>query len=69
MYKQKHDGSLKVRAVPWGHGDHKKYDVRRDAPSPSLDSMRLLLSLTVENGWKIRKMDITSAILEAKGVQ
>lgn len=67
VYRRKLDGTPKARIVPWGHRDAEKNDVRGDAPSLNLDSMRLLLSLAAENRWRVRKMDVKSAYLQAKG--
>lgn len=67
VYRRKADGTPKARIVPWGHRDMEKDDLRGDAPSLNLDSMRLLLSIAAERRWTVRKMDVKSAYLQAKG--
>lgn len=67
VYKRKSDGTPKARIVPWGHRDADKDEVRGDAPSLNLDSMRIVISMAVEQGWTLRKMDVKSAYLQAKG--
>lgn len=67
IYRRKIDGTPKARIVPWEYKDIEKYDISGDAPLLNLDPMRLLLSLTAENEGKIRKMNVKSVYLQAKG--
>lgn len=67
VYRRKADGTPKARIVPWGHRDIEKNNVRGDAPAINIDSMRLLLSIAAEHRWKVYKMDVKSAYLQAKG--
>lgn len=67
VYRRKIDGCPKARIVPWGHKDMDKNELRGDAPALSLDAMRIVISLAVERQWRIKKMDVKSAYLQAKG--
>jgi hypothetical protein len=67
IYKYKPDGSLKARIVPHGHMDDEKAFVRTDAPTMSVEVMRLLLSIAVEHGWRIGSLDVKAAYLQADG--
>ena len=67
IYKRKPDGTPKARIVPWGHRDLEKDNLRGDAPSMNLNCLRLMISLAVERGWEIRKMDVKTAYLQARG--
>lgn len=66
IYKRKANGTPKVRIVPWGHKDLENDNLRGDAPSPNLGCLRLLIYLDLEQGWKVRKMDVKAAYLLAK---
>lgn len=49
IYKLESDGTSKARIVPWGHRELDKEQVRGDAPSFILDSMRPFFSLAAEH--------------------
>jgi hypothetical protein len=50
IYKYKPNGSLKARIVPHGHMDDEKAFLRTDAPTMSVEVMRLLISIAAERG-------------------
>ena len=67
IYKRKLDMTPKARIVPWGHRDKDKDYLRGDAPSVSLEVLRLVLSLVAEHRWTVAQMDIETAFLQALG--
>lgn len=68
-YRRKTDGTIKARICPWGHLDYEKAFLRTDAPSMNMEVFRLVISIAVENQWKMGEMDVTAAFLQAKGFQ
>jgi Reverse transcriptase (RNA-dependent DNA polymerase) len=67
IYKYKPDGTLKARIVPHGHMDDDKAFLRTDAPTMSVEIMRLLVSIAAERGWRLGSLDIKAAYLQATG--
>jgi Reverse transcriptase (RNA-dependent DNA polymerase) len=67
IYKYKPDGTLKARIVPHGHTDDEKAFLRTDAPTMSVEVMRLLVSMAAERGWRLGSLDIKAAYLQASG--
>jgi hypothetical protein len=67
IYKYKADGSLKARIVPHGHMDDEKSFMRTDAPTMSVEILRLLISLASERGWRLGSLDVKAAYLQADG--
>jgi hypothetical protein len=67
IYKYKSDGSLKARIVSHGHMDDEKAFLRTDAPTMSVEVMRLLVSIAAERGWRPGSLDIKAAYLQAAG--
>jgi len=69
VYKRKMDGRPKARIVPWGHRDIEKGNIRCDAPCLTLDSLRLLFSISAEKKWLLGHMDVKAAFLQAHGFE
>jgi Reverse transcriptase (RNA-dependent DNA polymerase) len=67
VYKWKAEDSLKARIVPHGHRDDEKQFLRTDAPTMSVEILRLIVSIAVENNWKIGSLDVKAAYLQATG--
>lgn len=65
--KKKGDGTRKVRIVSWGDHDDEIDVVCGDAPSLNLDLMPTFISVAVERGWKLGKINVKPAYLQTKG--
>lgn len=59
MNNKKIDRVYKTKIVLWEHREIGKDDDRGDVSPSNL--------LEVENGWRLREMDVKSAYLQAKG--
>jgi NACalpha-BTF3-like transcription factor len=64
LYRRKPGGMVKARIVPMGNLDQQKEALRTDSPTLSYQCIRLLLSLCVEKGWKVKTCDVKTAFLQ-----
>jgi hypothetical protein len=67
IYKWKSETTLKARIVPHGHRDEEKQFLRTDAPTMSVEVLRMIVSIAVENQWRIGSLDVKAAYLQATG--
>ena len=67
IYKWKSADTLKARIVPHGHRDEEKQFLRTDAPTMSVEVLRMIVSIAVENQWRIGSLDVKAAYLQATG--
>lgn len=65
-YRRKPDGAPRARIVLWGHKNVEEDSVRGDAPSQSLDALRLTVSVAAERSWTVKKMDVKTVDLQAR---
>ena len=68
IYRCKTNGAVKARIVPWGHRDLEKNVLRTGMPCMNVDTFRLVVSIAVQNEWKVGEMDITAAFFSSKRV-
>lgn len=67
VFKQKADGSLKVRLVVQGHVQESGIDYGRSyAPVCRIGSVRTLLAIACEHGWPVWQMDVCVAFLQSE---
>jgi hypothetical protein len=67
VYKWKSEDTLKARIVTHGHRDDEKQFLRTDAPTMSVEVLRMIVSIAVENQWRIGSLDVKAAYLHATG--
>ena len=64
---KKSDGSVKARLVALGYQESAS-EIRKDSPTCNRDSVRLLLTLVVEQGWMLQHIDVQTAFLQGKKI-
>ena len=64
---KKPDGSVKARLVALGYQE-KSSDIRKDSPTCNRDSIRLLLTVVAQQGWKLQHIDVQTAFLQGKRI-
>lgn len=67
VQKRKQDGLPKAKIVPRGYHEIEQNNLRADAPSLDIDTIRLVIFLAAENNWAVRKVHVNGAYLRAKG--
>ena len=64
---KKSDGVVKARLVALGYQERTS-EIRKDSPTCNRDSIRLLLTVVANEGWKLQHIDVQTAFLQGKKI-
>lgn len=67
IYLRDDNGTVKARIMQWGPRDVERNRLLNESPCLTLEILRLILFLSVEQKWILGPMDINTAYLQGKG--